>query len=119
MRRSDQRKDELCRLFARFISVYPSLMMHGQPIQHFPEKLPLRHELIHQSHEAAIVSSFEEMDHFMNHDIFQTFTWLLGQFRIETDAFGVTVATSPLGLHALYEEPLHLHTHDRLPFRDQ
>jgi len=94
-------------------------MMHGQPVQHFPVKLPLRHELIHQSHEAAIVNGFEEMNHLMNNDVFEAFARFLRKFGVEPDAAGDRTATAPLGLHPLHEEPFHFHADYRFPFFDQ
>lgn len=64
-------------------------MMHGQPVQHFSVKLPLRHELLHQGDEAPIVSAFEEMHHLMNHNVFEAFARFLRKFSVEPNAAGV------------------------------
>ena len=94
-------------------------MMHGQPVQHFPVKLPLRHELIRQSHEAAIVSGFEEMNHLMNNDVFEAFARFLCKFGVEPNALEVGVAASPFRFHLLHKEPFHFHADYRSPLFDQ
>ena len=60
-------------------------MSHGQPVQHFPEHLPIRHELVHQRHEAAVVRRFHEMHHLMeptHNKIFQAFARFLRKFAL-------------------------------------
>ena len=61
------------------ISVSPCLMPHRQSIQRLSAMLPLWHELVHQGDEAIIVRWFQQMHHFVNHDVFQAFRRLLGQ----------------------------------------
>src|ERR1700737_1117963 len=55
----------------------------------------------------------------MNYYIFKTLRRLLGKIGIEADALGRGVAASPLGLHFLHKELLHLHAHHWLPLCDQ
>ena len=80
-------------------------MVHGQPVQHFSVKLPLRHELLHQSDETSIVSGFEKMRHLMHHNVFEAFQRFLRKFGVEPDAAGDRIATAPLGLHPAHEMP--------------
>ena len=93
-------------------------MPYRKAIQNFPAKSPLGHEEIHQCDEAAVVSRFQQVSHFMDDDVFEAFPWFLGQIGIEPDARGTTAAT-PFRFHPLHKEPLHLHAHERLPFRNQ
>ena len=82
-------------------------------------RLPLRHELIHQRHEALVVRGFEQVNHLVNHDVFEAFPRLPCEIGIQSDRTRAVIATSPLGLHSLDEDPPHLYPHQSLPFYDQ
>ena len=45
-------------------------------------KLPLWKKLVHQGAEAFVVTAFEQVDHLVNHDIFQTGQGFFGQFQV-------------------------------------
>src|SRR5438128_2526584 len=62
-------------------------MPYRQTIQNLSVKLPLRHESVDEGNEAAVMSWFQQMKHFVNDEIFQTFRGFLCQFRIEPDLF--------------------------------
>jgi hypothetical protein len=81
--------------------------------------LPAGHEEVHQGDEAGVVSGFDQVRHFVDDDVFEAFARFLGQVRIEPDGGGAGGAATPFGFHLLNEEALHVHGHERLPFRDQ
>jgi hypothetical protein len=61
----------------------------------------------------------DKVRHFMHHYIFKTLRRLLREIGIEADGLRRGVAASPLGLHFLDEEFLHLHAYHWLPLCDQ
>jgi len=67
------------------VSVCPLLMSHWKAVESLPVKLPPGHESIHQCHKAVVVSGFEQMNHFVHDDVFQTFWRLLGQFGVKAN----------------------------------
>lgn len=93
-------------------------MPDGQVIQRVPIPSPLGQEAVHQRDEAAVVRRFQQVGHFMNDDVFETFSWFFCQIRVEPDACGAGATATPFGFHPLHKKPLHLHAHARLPFRD-
>ena len=105
--------------FSEIVSIHPILMSDWQMIENVALKLPVGHELVHQSHKAAVVRRLEQMHHFMHYDIFQAFRWLFSQFRIEPNASGNRVATPPSRFHPLDKNPRHLHAQQWLPFCDK
>lgn len=48
--------------------------------------LPLGYELIHQRYETTIVSRFEQVNHFMDDDIFKALGRLLREIGVQPDA---------------------------------
>lgn len=81
-------------------------------------ELPFGHELIHQRDEARIVGWFQQMNQFVNNEIFEALRGLLCQLRVETNCPCLVIAASPFGLHPLHEEPIGGHAHQRLPSRE-
>mgnify|MGYP007095842624 CR=1 FL=1 len=75
--------------------------------------------LIHQSGKPFIMSRFQHMYQLMHHDIFQTFTGLLGQFGIQADRFGSWVTTAPFCFHATHKKPVNPDTDSFFPFGQQ
>src|SRR5947209_3460952 len=55
----------------------------------------------------------------MDDNVFEALARLLGQLCVEADGSGSMIAASPFGFHALEEEPLHFHAHERSPFCDE
>lgn len=49
--------------------------------------------------EAVIATTFEQVDHFMDEDVFQALRRFLRQFQIQPDTAGLNVAGPPLRLH--------------------
>ena len=94
-------------------------MTYWQAVEDVTTELPLGHELIHQRHEAGVVGWLQQVDHLMDHDVFEALAGFLGEVGVEADGAGVRVATAPLGFHALHEDATHLHAHQRFPFGDQ
>src|SRR5664279_129564 len=92
-------------------------------VQLSPAQSPLGQVLVHQRSETIIVVPLQEMDHFVDGDVFQTADRLLGQLQIEPDSAGIHVAASPLGFHLLDSPVVDAYAQSRLPFlqerRDQ
>lgn len=57
---------------------------------------PLRHKFIHERLETVIVTPFEQVDHFVDENVFQALRRLLREFEVETDAAGFGVAGAPI-----------------------
>src|ERR1039458_4897102 len=112
-------KDSVTMAGATLGSIIPVLVPYSKAIQRFAAIPPLGHKAVHQGDEAAVVGGLQQVGHFMHHDVFQAFPWLPGQIGIEPDACGAGATATPFGFHPLHKEPLHLHAHERLPFRDQ
>lgn len=60
-------------------SILPRLMPDRQVVEPVTVKRPLGHEPIHQCDESLIVGWLQQVNHFMDDDIFEAFTRLLGQ----------------------------------------
>ena len=81
-------------------------------------ELPLGHESVHQRHEAGVVGRLQQVNQFVNNNVFEALRWFLGQLGVEANRACLVVATSPFGLHPLHEEPLGPHIQQRLPSRE-
>jgi len=75
--------------------------------------------LIHQEDEAAVVDGLEQVNHFLDDDVFQAFKGFLGEFGIDADACCFRIASAPSGFHALDKESVHADAQEGLPFGDQ
>ena len=70
---------------ARPVSVGPWLVTYWQAVEDVTTELPLGHELIHQRHEAGVVGWLQQVDHLMDHDVFEALARLLGEVGVQTD----------------------------------
>ena len=61
----------------------------------------------------------EKVHEFVNDDVFDLFLWLFGEFRIETNRTGRSVATSPFRLHLLDKELLEFDIENWRPVTDE
>lgn len=61
----------------------PVLMSKWEAIQFSPPMLPIWHEPIQHREKSFTVRRFEDMDHFMKDNEFETFTWLFGEVGVE------------------------------------
>ena len=59
--------------------------------------------------EAVAVGGGEEVDHFVDDDVFEKVLWLLDEFCVQADVGGFVIAASPFGFHALEEVGGYLH----------
>lgn len=84
--------------------IHPLLMPYRQSVKHIPVLPPVRHESVHQLYKALVVGWFQEVHHFVDHNILQTPGRFLCEFGVESDVSGSGVAAAPLGLHLLNEE---------------
>lgn len=101
------------------MSVRPLLMTDGQLIELLPAHAPLLHDSIHQRDEAGVVCRLQEVNHLVDDDVFEALGWLFCEIGVEADAVCIGVAAPPFRLHPLHKDALHLHTHYRLPLRQQ
>ena len=62
------------------------------------------------------MGGLEQVNHFMDDDVFQAFTGFFGELGIEADACGFRIAATPHGFHALDIESVHSDAKERLPF---
>ncbi len=56
-------------VFISSLSIGPILVPHRQSVQFSTAKPPVRHELIHQAHEAGVVRRLQQVNHFMRDDV--------------------------------------------------
>lgn len=68
------------------LSVTPLLMANGQPIQFLAATMPLWHESIHEGDEARVMGGLQDMDDFVDEDIFEAFAWFLREIGVQSDA---------------------------------
>jgi len=61
------------------------------------------------------VVTFEQMYEFVDDYVLKALRGGLGQFQIEPDPTGLSVAASPLSFHALYAPTLGVYAQARLP----
>ena len=101
------------------VSVAPVLMPDRQAIERVLERTPLRHVLVHQRDEAGVVGGFEDVNQFVNDEVFEAFEGLFREVGVEAYRPCVVIAAPPLGFHALDEDSLHLHAEACFPFGDQ
>lgn len=96
-------------------SVIPTFVANRQPVQDLAVGLPPRHELIHQSHEAGVVTGFEQVSHLVDDNVFEAFDRLSSQIGIQSNYSHAMIAATPFCLHSLNEEPLQPYLHQSLP----
>lgn len=83
------------------------------------ELLPGRKILAHKRFEAFVVRGLQQMDHFMDDDVFEAARGPFGKVGVEADGGFVVVATAPTGFHAAQIEFIDLDLHDFFPFFDK
>ena len=66
-------------------------MPHRQPVEDLPAGLPLGHEMVHQGDEAGVVGGFQQVDHLVNHDVFEALPGLLREIGVEADSPGARI----------------------------
>ena len=62
--------------------VAPALVAQRSPVQLIAGRPPLGHKAIHVFLEAIIVVPLQQVNHFMDQDVFQAFPWLLREVCI-------------------------------------
>jgi hypothetical protein len=76
-------------------------------------------ESIRGGDESLVVRGFDQVDHFVDHYVFQALGRFAGQVGIEADVGGFVIAAAPLGFHALNEEAVDRYFQDGLPLGDE
>jgi len=59
-------------------SIPPLLMPHRQAVELVPIEPPLGHEPVKEIDEPRVVGGFQQVGHFMDHDVFEAFLGFLG-----------------------------------------
>ena len=80
---------------------------------------PLGHKFVQIFYETIVVTAFQNVDHFVDNDVFEANFWLLRQFQIERYALGAGIATAPLCFHLSDLPARHFDTQCLLPFSYQ
>ena len=94
-------------------------MAEWESIQDVLPDSPVGEVFIHQSFKVVVVVLFQEVQQFVDDDIFQAIFRFFGQLQVYPDAFGIDIAGAPFGFH-LFDRPLvDLNTDYLLPFDDQ
>ena len=62
---------------------------------------------------------FQEVEHFVNDDVFEALAGFLGEVGVEANAVSTWGAAPPFRFHLLHIESRNLHADDRRPFGDQ
>ena len=94
-------------------------MAEWEPIQDILPDSPVGEIFIHQGFEIVVVVLLQEVQQFMDDDVFQAIFRFLSQFQIDPDALGEDIASAPFGFH-LFDRPLgDLYSDDVLPFLNQ
>lgn len=57
-------------------------------------------------HKTGIVTAFEQMDQFVDDDVFQAFRRFFCEFQIQPNAGSAGIATAPKGFHFFHAETL-------------
>ena len=96
-------------------SIPPALLPHREPVECLAVSLPLWHEAVHQSDEPGVVGGLQQVNQFVDNDVFEALAGFLGEIGVEADGVGLRIAASPLGLHPPHEDPADFNTHQRFP----
>jgi hypothetical protein len=100
-------------------SVTPGVVSEWRCVQLAPARPPVREMLVQQRDEPLIVMRLNEVDEFMNHEIFEALHGLFRQFEVQPDAASRYAARTPLSLHPLDAPSGDLNAQASLPFRDE
>lgn len=75
--------------------------------------------VVHEGVEALVVAGFEEVDEFVDEDVFETGGGLFGEFGVEADGAAGGGATAPAGFHMADGDVGDLNAEDGFPFGDE
>jgi hypothetical protein len=78
--------------------------------------LPLGHDLVHLGDELVVVISLLEVHKLMHNDVFEANDRFLGQFKIEPDALGIHITSSPLGPYLTHTPIAAIYSNGLFPF---
>lgn len=90
-------------------SFSPRLRLQRQFIEFGTSLAPSRVMLAQDGQKPLAVRRLDEMDHFVNDDVFEQALRFRHELRIQPNMPGSVIAASPLGLHPLQEIPRDLH----------
>ena len=79
---------------------------------------PVGHVLNHYGDEPLVMRWLQQVEHFVEQDVFQALARLFGEFGVEADVAGVVVAASPASFHVLYEDAVYVYAKNWFPFCD-
>ena len=82
-------------------SVTPVCVSERRTVELVPMHAPLRHEPVHQIPKPIVVTTLDQLNHLMHHDVLKAGCRFLCQFKIQPDSAGGPLACPPAGLHPL------------------
>ena len=94
-------------------------MTDGEVVQDSAVVFPVGNELFEYGHEATVVGGFEEVNHFVDEDVFEAFAGFFREVSVEADGPGFGGATSPFCFHALDEKAIDFDAYKGLPFGEE
>ena len=90
-------------------------MPNGKLVEGVQQVGPGGKMVIHEGVEALVVAGFEQVNHFVDDDVFETGWWFLGKFGVEADGVGGWGAATPFGFHVAHTEASDGDAQTRLP----
>lgn len=94
-------------------------MANGEAVKFIAVVLPVGHVVIHDVSETFVVCGFQNVNHFMDHDILKAHGRLFSQFKVEPDAGSPGIAGSPFGFHLSNAKLADGNPNLRFPFFNQ
>lgn len=76
-------------------------------------------KLIHQGLKPRVVMAFQQVDQFVDEDVFQALRGLFGEFGVEEEGAGGGVATTPFGFHVAEEDAGGVDAEGGFPFGEE
>jgi hypothetical protein len=100
-------------------SILPALMCKRSTIQLVPTMFPLGEKSVHQPFEPMIMGGFKQMNHFMDHHIFQALIRLVDEREVQPNPGRPGIARTPSRPHFLDAPSGDLHPEDGFPLLNQ
>ena len=95
------------------------LVADGEEVEGMLVGAPCGEVVIHECDEAGVVGGFDEVEEFVDDEVFEALGGLFGEVRVEADGSGEVVAASPACFHALDEELPGLDAEAGFPLGDE
>jgi len=98
-----------------FSLIDPVVVCQGHAVEQLPSLAPVGQQPVHIGLEAVVVVAFQQVHQFVHQNVLQALRWFLGQFQIQPDAAGLSVAAAPFGFHLFHPPVCHFDTGAVLP----